>query len=177
MHTGAIPGFGTMDTTFSDKTVPYGWIPILGFLSQYSALVFESLAESFAIDDRIYPMIGFPAFKPDFFERAFRDGGHGILRHSKMGENILRQMLVAAAADPFSTRSELLRLIDDQPKVRWFGSPLGPKPMSIGLLLAAIERDITVVTCQPRSYNPEYSHGIGETHAYVLKENGQTTYS
>jgi hypothetical protein len=51
-------------------------------------------------------------------------------------------------------------------------APFGPKPHSLGMALFAIKYGSGVVYCQPRSYNPNYSMGIGGTYAYVAKWDG-----
>jgi hypothetical protein len=62
------------------------------------------------------------------------------------------------------------------PDVQWIGTPLGPKPMSLGMLLAGLEEPITIYLTQARTYNPEYSIGIGATHGYLLRLNGARMY-
>lgn len=51
-------------------------------------------------------------------------------------------------------------------------APFGPKSHSLGMVLFAIKNDAGLYYTQPKSYNPEYSKGEGETWAYVIKWNG-----
>ncbi len=55
-------------------------------------------------------------------------------------------------------------------------APFGPKPHSLGMALFAIKHDAGLYYTQPKSYNPEYSKGIGDTWAYVVKWDGIPCY-
>jgi len=164
--TPIIPGF---DYLGSDRDQLTGWMPILGFSGFFASTVYDNLVETYKLEDRVFPIIGFPAFDPSFFERAFREGFSGILRPHP---TIASQFIYAAAFDPFETKNEITRLIDSTRDVQWIGSPLGAKPMGLGMLLASIERKITIVTCQVRTYNPKYSDGVGAIWAYMIKSGG-----
>ena len=48
-------------------------------------------------------------------------------------------------------------------------APYGPKPVSLGMCLFAIERDAAVFYTQPKCYHPAYTSGIGESWAYLVK--------
>jgi hypothetical protein len=51
-------------------------------------------------------------------------------------------------------------------------APYGPKPMSLGMCLFAINRDAPVFYTQPKSYHPHYTSGIGQSWGYLLKLRG-----
>lgn len=51
-------------------------------------------------------------------------------------------------------------------------APFGPKPHTLGMALFAIRHDCGLYYTQPKSYNPDYSKGRGETWAYVVKWDG-----
>jgi hypothetical protein len=169
--TPIIPGF---DYLGGDRDRPTGWMPILGFSGFFAAAVYDNLAETYRLEDRVFPIIGFPAFDPSFFERAFREGFSSILRSHP---SIASQFVYAAASDPFETRNEIVRLVESTGgDVQWIGSPLGAKPMGLGMLLASLEKDITIVTCQVRTYHPKYSDGVGRIWAYVIKAAGRKCF-
>ena len=48
-------------------------------------------------------------------------------------------------------------------------APYGPKPVSLGMCLFAIERDAAVFYTQPKCYHPAYTSGTGESWAYLVK--------
>ena len=48
-------------------------------------------------------------------------------------------------------------------------APFGPKSHSLGMALFAIKYDCGLYYTQPKSYNPEYSRGCGESCAYVVE--------
>ena len=83
----------------------------------------------------------------------------------------------ASATDPFHTCDVVLRLARSLGGIHCIGSPLGPKPMTLGMILAALEHDITLVVSQARTYNPKYSVGSGRTYAYPLVQGGCRTYA
>ncbi len=56
-------------------------------------------------------------------------------------------------------------------------APFGPKPHSLGMTLYAIENDLGMYYTQPKSYDPNYSQGCGESWAYVVKWEGIPCYS
>jgi hypothetical protein len=51
-------------------------------------------------------------------------------------------------------------------------APFGPKPHSLGMALFGIKHDSGLYYTQPRSYNPDYSKGRGNSWAYVVKWSG-----
>lgn len=51
-------------------------------------------------------------------------------------------------------------------------APFGPKPHTLGMALFAVKHDSGLYYTQPKSYNPSYSKGIGESWAYVVKWDG-----
>jgi hypothetical protein len=55
-------------------------------------------------------------------------------------------------------------------------APFGPKPHSLGMILFALKHDRALIYSQPKSYNPDFSQGIGETWAYVVKWDGVPCY-
>jgi hypothetical protein len=48
-------------------------------------------------------------------------------------------------------------------------APFGPKPHSLGMALYAVKNDVGVYYTQPKSYSPDYTRGMGNTWAYVVK--------
>ena len=149
------------------------WIPILGFGPTFAKSIYETIAGEYDLGSSIYPMLGFPAFDPSFFERCIADSatvfdGSGVTHD---------QFIYASAADPFETRDQIMRLMESTPPNHiWIGSPMGPKPMSVGMLLAAVDCKLTIMIAQARTYNPKYSVGIGPIHIYVLRQDGRKTY-
>lgn len=51
-------------------------------------------------------------------------------------------------------------------------APFGTKPHSLGMLLFALAVDAPMYYCQPRSYNPDYTRGTGESRLYLPKWQG-----
>lgn len=149
------------------------WIPILGFGPTFAREIFEAISSDYDLGQSIYPIIGFPAFDPAFFERCVADSS-SVFENNGIGHT---QFRYASAADPFETRDVITRLMDGTPPGHlWIGSPMGPKPMSLGMMLAAIDRPLTIMINQARTYHPDYSQGIASTHMYVLRQGGRRTY-
>jgi hypothetical protein len=55
-------------------------------------------------------------------------------------------------------------------------APFGSKPHSLGMALFALKYDCGLYYTQPKSYNPGYTTGRGETWAYVVKWDGIPCY-
>lgn len=155
------------------------WIPILGFGAIAPQKVFESIGTSYDLGDRVYPIVGHPAYDPMFYERVIKDTARDVLSNLiKARESLPDHLRFAAAWDPFETREVICELMDSHdPAVHWVGSPMGPKPMALGMLLAAAERrNLGIVVCRARSYSPDFSHGVKRCHAYLLRLNGSRAY-
>jgi hypothetical protein len=113
------------------------------------------------------------------FIMSFPPDGNAIRRQwrtlmqvaSGRAENIDKQSLeVVAAWDVEQVYSTLARWNEDAEGLTL--APFGPKPHSLGMALFAITHDCGLYYTQPRSYNPSYSRGSGESWAYVLKWDG-----
>jgi hypothetical protein len=145
------------------------WIPLLGFGSYFTVHVHEAIGEAGRLDRRVFPLVGFPGFEPDFFDRMIFESGRRLVSSwADTGD----RFLYAPAWDPFATQDVVIRAIDEltASDVAWIGSPLGPRPMALGMMLAARARRMTLMNCQARSYHPEYSSGIRRVHVYPLKD-------
>lgn len=55
-------------------------------------------------------------------------------------------------------------------------APFGPKPHTLAMALFAIQSRSGMYYTQPKSYNPDYSTGIGQTWFYAVKWDGITCY-
>jgi len=56
-------------------------------------------------------------------------------------------------------------------------APFGPKPLTLGMTLFAIEHKAGLYYTQPKAYNPNYSSGVSDIWAYVVKWGGVPCYS
>jgi hypothetical protein len=158
-----MPGFNWLE---AGKLL--AWIPLLGFGSYFTGHIYEALGEAGRLDRRVFPLVGFPGFEPHFFDRMISESGRRLVTSwSDTGD----RFLYAPAWDPFATQDVVLRAISDLAAgdVAWVGSPLGPRPMALGMMLAAREKQMTLMNCQARSYHPAYSSGIRRIHLYPLK--------
>jgi hypothetical protein len=169
-----IPPFGSLPRRTGQRP-KIAWVPILGFEPCFATKISESLAE-YDWRGRVFPLIGYPAYEPTFFERTLNDSVRVVLDSAK-GSGLQDQFTYSKAADPFETRDTILRLMANSASdVHWMGSPMGSKPMALGMLLAASEASMTIIIARPRSYHPEYSSGSALQHVYPLKINGLTAY-
>lgn len=62
------------------------------------------------------------------------------------------------------------KLLDFLPDHNVTLSPMGPKPVSLGLCLAAIRNNLRVVYAQPWAYNPNYTIGYKMTYSYWVRK-------
>lgn len=172
-----LSGFDQLTMAAGTARQDAAWIPILGFGPQFLTTVYESVMDTFEIASRVYPVLGFPAFEPRFFERALSDSGRAVLDLLKRSDTYGDQFVYSAATDPFDTATALARVVESSPDgLAWLGTPTGPKPMALGMLLAALAHPITVLIAPPRTYHPAYSSGSRRTHAYLLRRDGRPAY-
>ena len=72
-----------------------------------------------------------------------------------------------------------IRTLTDDFQGHWWLAPYGPKPVSLAMAVAAIQRDWPVYYSQPTIYNPAYSTGIGTegreaaVYGYLLVSQGE----
>lgn len=147
------------------------WVPILGFDPYLATTVHESLAGTYSLADRVFPVVGFPAQRVGYYERVLAETASALLAVLGKQDGLRDRLMFAHALDPFETRDVVLAIaaVANAPCV---GSPMGSKPMSLGMLLAARTAKISIVVPTARSYHPDYSFGRGDIHAYVLKVDG-----
>jgi len=155
------------------------WIPLLGFKSEFTRKIMENIREmNLNSEMKIIPMIGFPSYRPDYFDKC-------LVSHAKiesaeiMGAELteaLKKPILAVADDPFDTYRRIMNTIENYEDKEIILSPLGPKPMALGMALAAIKANLPVYSIQARSYHPKYSIGEGESSAYWIKRDGEYTY-
>jgi hypothetical protein len=171
-----IPPYDWMPSPARSRA-PIGWIPVLGFGPSFATTVYESLVDSYDLGGRVFPLVGFPAFDPRFFDRVLTESARVILDSLRREMGLRDQFIYAAADNPFETREVLSRLIGGMGKgLSWVASPMGPKPMGLGTALAALDHEISIMISQARTYHPEYSFGKRRQHAYVLKLDGVRCY-
>jgi hypothetical protein len=168
-----VPPFDRFPTTGTSKQ-RISWLPILGFGPHFATTIYESLVDSCDLGGRVYPLVGFPAYQPQFFERVFNDSARHVIQEAKQHSARVRdQFRYAAANDPFETRDTILHLMEaGSAGDHWVGSPMGPKPMALGMLLAAVQSQMTVMISPAKTYDPDYSTGHGPSHGYILKRDG-----
>ena len=162
--------------SYTGVSRPIGWIPLLGFGPSFATTLYESLVDSFDLRGRVFPLVGFPAYDPSFFERTLTESARVILEALQTERGLRDQFLYAGADNPFETVDVVKRLVTRAPSVAWIASPMGPKPMALGMCLAALDHNITMMICQARSYHPDYSSGVRCVHAYLLKLDGSRCY-
>jgi hypothetical protein len=152
-----LPGFGPLKEDPNAVIVSLGFEP-LG-LPQF-------LGEYRDRRRRIVFLLPFPPGQPysrRVWQSIFAVGGEAE------GPNVRR----LPAIDAFNTYGELCRLFD--PGLEQINgappalAPYGPKPMSLGMCLYAIQTGSPVFYTQPRRYHPDYTLGIGSSWGYCLK--------
>lgn len=186
---------GTLTVTYT-QPVPGGYIdahlaedpddlrPLPGYTSivEPSTLVvavgFESLGLPQFLNEyrdkhrRIVVFIPFPPGQP-YAQRIWQTVQRLGLR--TLGPDSRR----VAALDAFETARQLGAVLAaeqaraTQPEtVSLALAPYGPKPVSLGMCLFAIQRDAPVFYTQPKSYHPAYTIGTGRSWAYLVKLGG-----
>ena len=146
---------------FAGKSLKYDaldvWIPILGFESNIAR---EIMAwGNFAT---VFPVIAFPGYRAHYVDRVFVSNSE-ILSLSQ-----IQKIYYSSSNNPFATKQLITNIARNQKSNNIVLSPMGPKPHSLGVCLAALEHDLRVVYSQPWDYNPDYSSGCGTIYAYLV---------
>jgi len=154
-----LPGFA------KDTTGEHCIAASLGFESYH----LEGLIRQFGQKSNTYVLTSFP---PD---------GAYTRRQWKVIKDVLKQCfdyrkLEAVSALDIENAHSVLRGWAENAKSEVILAPYGPKPHSVAMVLLAMERGYPIVYTQPKSYNPQYCSGIGQSWAYVLKWDGVACY-
>ena len=83
------------------------------------------------------PVLGFPAFRPDFFDKSLILHGKSFINENGF-KKYLKEPLYAEANNPFDIYNKLIEIKNNYPDGELVISPLGSKPMTIGASLFAI---------------------------------------
>jgi len=137
------------------------WFPILG----WDPRPIRKIDEQFVFNDT-YPVVGFPSPGPIDTDEIVR-------KNKAMLKGRTEKIIFASMNDPFQLSMRLNSAIDEIQGV--FGkdaniiiSPHGSKAQSVGILITAMSRAVSIMYCQPLSYFPRRG-GIGSSHLYWLK--------
>jgi hypothetical protein len=136
------------------------WLICLGFDHDSIRNAERIRSESIGIE-KIIGIIPFPGYKPEYSKRT-------ILENKGLFFDKFDFRYVAAD-NPFRAYSLLKDLVSGNKN--FIFSTFGPKPISIGLCLAAMKEQIPILHVQAISYNPDFSFGEGEKLVFNLKYN------
>ncbi len=157
------------------------WIPSIGFNSQFTSKIWQLLQRM--LKNRIInelevrPLLGFPAFRQDFYDKSIINHMKNILLQGDFTHRLANNnQYYSTADDPFEVYKRIEQIAKEFPRKKLILSPIGPKPMSIGIALAAIIQKLPVIGIQAKSYNPSYSIGEGDSLAYWIKSNQDYTF-
>jgi len=156
------------------------WIPSLGFKSEFTKKCWDYINNlrnlNKEINIRIYPLLGFPAFKPDYFDKSL------LLHHKTFSSipdfrnSLKNQAIYATADDPYDVYHKVSKIANNNKEKDIVLSPVGSKPMSIGIALAGIFLGLRIILIQAKTYHPDYSEGTGEISVYWLKRDDKYTF-
>lgn len=137
------------------------WVVGLGFDSD-SVRNAERIRDSISIKEQ-YVLIPFPCYEPEYVYRTFYE-------NKKILEGNQR-FWYAPADNPFQTFNSLCEIINSEKN--FILSSFGPKPIGLGMTMAAVKLKLPILHVQAVDYNPEYSSGEGDTLAYWVKYRGK----
>ncbi|MDT3776694.1 hypothetical protein PJI16_03860 [Nitrospira sp. MA-1] len=175
-YTQPRPGHYTVDRLAEDPG-PVKELPGFGVMGEEPktlvvAVGFESLGLSQLIDEfkdkdyRIIVLLPFPPGQP--YSRRIWETVHDV--GVEVSEPLIKRV---DAIDALGTQQLLLETLQDSNPTNPAGlAPYGPKPVSLGMCLYAIQTGSPVFYTQPRVYHPDYTIGIGESWGYYLKLRG-----
>lgn len=148
------------------------FVPLLGFKSTFTMKILKNLRKDGEVE-KIIPIISFPAYRPEYFDKVLTL--HAKEDDAELNESLLNPIL-AAADNPFHIYNQITEIVNSYSDKYIILSPLGPKPMSVGLVIAAIKYNLPVIVIQARNYHPNYSIGEGLTSCYWIKRDGKCTF-
>lgn len=137
------------------------WVVGLGF-DYDSVKNAERIRDSLKIEKQ-YVLVPFPGYEPEYVNRTFYE-------NKKILEGDQRFRYVSAD-NPFQTFDLLCTIIKDEKK--FILSSFGPKPIGLGMAMAAVKLKLPILHVQAVDYNPDYSSGEGDTLAYWVKYRGK----
>lgn len=153
-----LPGFGGKDTKYDSADI---WIPILGFESNIAEMIVN-----WGNFKKIFPIIAFPGYRAHYVDRVF------LANANLLSLPAIERIYYSSANNPFATANLINRIALRQDMHNIVLTPMGPKPHSLGVCIAAIRNNLRVVYSQPWDYNPDYSSGTGIINAYGIRYKG-----
>lgn len=134
------------------------WIPILGFEGQTAISIM-----SWGSFKKVLPIIAFPGYRAHYVDRV------AYSNKELLSLPETERVYFSTANNPFRAEHLISRLVESHADYNIVLSPMGPKPHSLGVCLAALKSNLRVVYAQPWDYNPNYSSGSRSIQAYLLK--------
>jgi len=138
------------------------WVVSLGF-DQDSVINAERIRDRSLKIEKKYVLIPFPGYKPEYVYRTFYDNKK-ILEANQ-------DFRYVPADNPFRTFDLLCEIINNE--INFILSSFGPKPIGLGMAMAAVKLKLPILHVQAINYNPGYSSGEGDTLAYWVKYRGK----
>jgi hypothetical protein len=157
-----------------ERNKPIVWIPSLGFKPRFTFKLWQNI-NSLKIEI-IKPIIGFPAFGPDYYDRALIEHAKSFENNDQMFTKGLKYPMYSPSNNPFQTYSSLKNQKDTFIDYSIVFSPLGPKPICLGMVLTAILKGISIYFLQAKSYYPDYSFGESTTWSYWIRNKSEYTF-
>ncbi len=156
---------------------PIIWFPSLGFKSEFTNKIWENIC-LLSRDKIIIPVIGFPTYRPDYFDKCIFDHVNTFKENNEFIKVLKnKKYLLCSADDPFDVFQVLRKIQLEHQNRTIILSPIGSKPISLGMSLLAIIYKLSIITIQAKTYNPNYSKGTKSTISYWIYRNNQFTFN
>ncbi len=156
------------------------WIPSLGFKSDFTEIVWDFIkiikSPTSSLKKEIKPILGFPAYRPDFYDKSLINHAITFEKNPDFIKSLKEKKIFTSADDPFQIYQMLKEIYSNNSNKEIILTPLGPKPVALGLTLFAIIYNLPLVSVQAKTYHPEYSKGSGNTDCYWIKRNKEFTF-
>lgn len=156
------------------------WIPSLGFKSEFTKKIWEVIKNiktpSEITKKEINPILAFPAYRQDFYDKSLLKHAKAFDKNELFLHSLKNKVIFTSADDPFEIYQKLKKFYTSYNDKEIILSPGGPKPISLGMTLFAIQYDLPVISVQAKTYHPEYSKGAGDINIYWLIRNSKYTY-
>lgn len=147
--------------TVTNKRDKYIWIAFLGFEGKRAAAVYQEISDDSSIT---IPVITVPSIRPGWATVAF-DSNQNLFENARLSCQSIEYI---DALSPFAAYNLIEKIQNKYPKRHIVLSPLGTRPISLGVLLYALKHEESEVYYDTPKASKSKINNAGKVHLYDL---------
>ncbi len=147
--------------TITNERGDYIWIVFLGFEGKRSAAVYTEISDDTKIT---MPVITMPSVRPGWSNFAF-EANQILFENANLKGGDVKYI---SALDPFSTYNFIEKIKSEHPNRHIVLSPLGTKPVSLGVLLYALKHEESEIYFDTPKESCSKTVKNGKVHIYDI---------